>query len=514
MDENGKSINGRRVASNTIMLYVRMLLVMVVSLFTVRVILSVLGEEDYGIYNVVGGIVLMFSFLSRTLASASQRYFAYEIGRKDEIKLSETFDITLSLYIIFVCVILVIAESSGLWFVNNKMTIPVERMTAVNIIYQFSIVSFCVSILATPYQAMIIAREKMNIYAYVGIIEALMGLGFAYVLTFISFDSLILYGALIMGGSFITNGIYFFYSRYKYPESKYSRYWNPTLAKEIVSYSGWNMYGAVANVIRSHGINILINLFFNPVINAARGLAYHVNNAVSSFASNFYTAVRPQLTKSYAEGNRQGVNKLVDSTSKLSYYLILIIAAPLMVFADQVLSIWLVDVPEYTSLFMNLTVVVAMIDAISNPLMTLVQATGKVKLYQLLIGSLLLLNLPISWVLLKLGFSPEYTMYVAIILSFLSLLARLLVLKWVVDFPVIAFCKNTLLRMIISTAFCYLVAFLGKMYIYNCRHSLLSLLISIFTIVIINSVALVVVGFNKGERAGIKQISYSIFKKH
>lgn len=513
MAGNDNSINGRRVASNTIMLYLRMLLVMVVSLYTVRVVLNVLGEEDYGIYNVVGGIVLMFSFLSRTLASASQRYFAFEIGRKDNGKLSETFDITLTLYIVFVGIILVFAETLGLWFVNNKMTLPSERMHAVNIIYQFSIVSFCLSILATPYQAIIIAREKMNIYAFVGIAEALLSLCFAISLSYASCDSLILYGALVMCGSFITNGIYFTYAVRKYSESRYSRYWSSALAKEIVSYSGWNMYGAVANVVRSHGINILINVFFNPVINAARGLAYQVNNAVSSFASNFYTAVRPQLTKSYAEGNMQGVNILVDSSSKFSYYLILIIAAPLMVFAEQVLSLWLVDVPQYTALFMNLTLIVAMIDAISNPLMTLVQATGKVKTYQLIIGSLLLLNLPISWILLKKGFSAEYTMYVAIFLSLLSLYARLLVLKHLVSFNIFSFFKNTMFRMLISTAVCYGTAILSKRIIFNQWQSTVSLFVSVIVIVLLCTLMLLFLGFNKRERSWIKQIVVSFIRK-
>lgn len=513
MEVSDNSINGRRVASNTIMLYLRMLLVMVVSLYTVRVVLNVLGEEDYGIYNVVGGIVLMFSFLSRTLASASQRYFAFEIGRKDYLKLSKTFDITLTLYVLFVLIIIVFAETIGLWFVNNKMTLPVERIKAVNVIYQFSIVSFCLSILATPYQAIIIAYEKMNIYAFVGVAEALLSLCFAISLSYASCDSLILYGALVMCGSFITNGIYFVYSIRNYPESRYSRFWNSILAKEIISYSGWNMYGAVANVIRSHGINILINVFFNPVINAARGLAYQVNNAVSSFASNFYTAVRPQLTKSYAEGNMQGVNRLVDGSSKFSYYLILIIAAPLMVFAEQVLSIWLVDVPQYTSLFMNLTIIVAMIDAISNPLMTLVQATGKVKGYQLIIGSLLLLNLPISWILLKNGFSAEYTMYVAISLSLLSLYARLLVLGRIISFKIISFIKNTLFRMIISTVACYGTALLIKHLVFNQLPNTFLLLCSVIIIVFVNSIILLFLGFNMEERTWIWHLFFSYFKR-
>lgn len=507
------SINGKRVAQNTIALYIRMFLVMVVSLYSVRVVLAVLGEEDYGIYNVVGGIVLMFSFLGRTLASASQRYFSYDLGKKDYEHLGNVFDITFILYMFFIVVICVIAESLGLWFLHNKMTIPDERMHAAELIFHFSVVSFIITIFATPYQALIIAHEKMNIYAAVGIVEAFLNLLFAVLLQFFGCDSLVLYGGLVMIGALITNGIYVAFSYQKYPECHFNHYWNLTLAREIVLYSGWNMYGAIANVIRSHGINILINVFFNPIINAARGLAFNINNAISSFASNFYTAVRPQLTKSYAEGNEQGVYILVDASSKLSYYLILVIAVPLIVFAEQILSLWLENVPKYTPLFMQLTIIVAMIDSISNPLMTLVQATGEVKKYQLIIGTLLLLNLPMSWILLKLGFFADVTMYVAIGIAVISLMARLRILRKLINFPVISFVKDTLLKMFLNSICCFILAFLVRMFLFKPNPDFLHLCFSVILIVVLTMILTFFIGFNKEEMAYIKSFSSNIIEK-
>ena len=253
--------SNKTIAKNTLLLYLRMALTMLVSLYTVRVVLNVLGEVDYGIYNVVGGIVVMFAFLSRTLASASQRYFAYELGRGDYEKLNNVFNLTLILYVLVIVIIIVLAETLGLWFLHAKMTIPEDRMSAAEMIYQFSIVSFCFTILMTPYQALLIAREDMNVYAFVGVLEAVLYLAVALSLKVIPFDHLIVYGAFMTGAALIVNSIYYIYSRLKYPESRFKKYWDPKLAKEISSYSGWNIFGAIANVLRSQGINILINIF-------------------------------------------------------------------------------------------------------------------------------------------------------------------------------------------------------------------------------------------------------------
>ena len=335
-----------RIAKNTMYLYIRMALTMIVSLYTVRVVLNVLGEVDYGIYNVVGGIVVMFSFLSSTLASASQRYFAFELGRQNTQKLSNVFNLTLYLYLLVVCIVVLLSETIGLWFLNTKINIPIERMVAAKYVYQFSVFSFCYSLVMTPYQALLIAREDMNVYAFVGVLESILYLAVAFLIKAIKFDHLIIYGLLILIVRITTQSIYIIIAYKRYPESHIKWYWDSYLVKDMASYSGWNLLGAIANVARSQGINILISMFFSPAINAARGLAHQVSGTLNSFASNFYTAVRPQVTKRYAMGDENSTNSLIFSSSKFSYYLILFLAASVIVYVGPILQLWLVKVPQ------------------------------------------------------------------------------------------------------------------------------------------------------------------------
>ena len=477
-------------------------IVMIISLYTARVVLNVLGEDDYGIYNVVGGVVVMFSFLSRTLASASQRFFAFELGRGDYDKLNKIFNINLLLFAIVVSVVLFLAETVGLWFLHVKMTIPVDRVYAADWVYQFSVFSFCTNLIAIPFQASIIAREKMNVYAFVGIVEAFLNLVFVLSLKFMfwGIDSLIIYGALMLVVHIIANGIYIVVARKRFSETKIKLYWEKKQVLEILSYSGWNLFGAVAGIVRSQGINILINVFFPPAINAARGLSYQVNNALNLFASNFYTAVRPQVTKYYAQGDKQSTLSLVFSSSKLTYYLLLLFAVPVMVFAHEALDIWLVDIPNYTELFLVLVIIIGLIDSISNPLMTLAQATGKVKIYQAVVGSIIILNLPLSWFLLASGFPAEATMYVAIVIAVLALLSRLIILKKIVDFPVLRFCKTVLVRLSFATIVTLILSLIIKFSVYNVYSNNLLLFVAISLSVLVTFIAVVLVGLNSRER--------------
>lgn len=482
------------------MLYIRMGLVMLISLYVSRVVLKVLGENDYGIYNVVGGVVVMFSFLSRTLASASQRYFAFELGRGDHEKLNRIFNINLLLFCVVVGIIIILAETVGLWFLHNKMTIPAERMYAANWIYQFSILSFCTNLIAIPYQAVIIAREKMHFYAFVGIMEALLNLTFALLLSLLdwSVDRLIVYGALMLLVHVITNSSYVMVSRKHFEETKLKYYWEKEQVREIVSYSGWNLFGAIASVVRSQGINLLINVFFNPAINAARGLSYQVNNALNQFASNFYTAVRPQVTKYYAQGDKSATFSLVFSSSKFCFFLLLIGAVPVLTFPHEVLDIWLVDIPKYTELFVVLVIIIGLIDSISNPLMTLAQAMGRVKVYQAVCGSIIILNLPVSWLFLYWGYSAEATMYVAIIIAVIALIARLVILKSMIDFPLLDFFMKVLLRLVLTTMFSLLFSFLIK---YCCNSEVIIVrVVLLLCSVVTTALSIILIGLNKYER--------------
>ena len=451
------SENSKRIAKNTLLLYFRMLLTMLVSLYTVRVVLNTLGILDYGIYNVVGGVVVMFSFLSNTMASASQRFFAFELGRNDIAQLKKTFSLTVTIYFLIAFIVVVLAETVGLWFVNFKMVIPIERMVAANWIYQFTILSFVVTILTIPYDAAIIARENMKVFAYVSIIEVTLKLAIVYLLVLFSIDKLKLYAFLMFIASCIVSSIYIIISKRKYEECKFQLYWDKKLFNTLISYSGWNLFGSVAGVLNNQGVNILLNMFFGPIVNAARGIAYQVSTSVNQFVSNFIVAVNPQITKYYAANEKEQMIKLVFQSSKLSFFLLFILSMPVLLETNFILTLWLKIVPEYVILFTRLVIITAMIDSLSYPLMVAAQATGDIKRYQTLVGSVMLLNLPISYCFLKLGFPPQTTMYVAIGVSVVCLFLRLLMLKTLVGLIIRDFVNNVLRKVISVTIFAYIL---------------------------------------------------------
>ena len=448
--ENESSENNKRIAKNTLLLYFRMLLTMLVSLYTVRVVLNTLGVIDYGIYNVVGGIVTMFSFLSGTMASASERYFAFEIGRNNFLQLKNTFSMTMTIYALMAVVILMLAETLGLWFLNTKMTIPSTRMAAARWVYQFSVFSFIVTMLTIPYHASIIAHERMKVYAYVSIIEVTLKLIIVFLLVFFSVDKLKLYAVLIFAVTILVAFIYQGYCKRKFEESKYSFYWERNLFKELVSYSGWNLFGALARVLNNQGINIILNIFFGPVVNAARGIAYQISSVVNQFAINFFTAVNPQIIKYYAANEKDLMLKLVYQSSKFSFYLLLILSMPVLLETNYLLTIWLKIVPEYVVLFSRLVLITILIDSLSNSLITSALATGKIKIYQMVVGGMLLLNLPVSYAFLRFGYPPQSTMYIAIVIAVICLFLRLLLLRKMIGLSMQDFIMKVLTSVFVS----------------------------------------------------------------
>lgn len=416
-----------------------MVLVMLITLYTTRVVLATLGVEDFGIYNVVGGIVTMFSFLSVTMSSASQRFFSYELGRDDNDNLQRVFSITILIYVFIVLLVFLLAETIGLWFLNAKMKIPAERKDAALWVYQFSIFSFLVTIMTTPYNAAIIAQENMKVYAVVSVIDVMLKLFIVYLLLLSNNDKLKLYAVLMFLVTTITQGSYFVYCKCKYKVYQYKFYWNKKIFIDMLSFSGWNMIGAVANVLRSQGINILLNLFFNPVVNAARGIAYQVNSALQSLINNFYTAVRPQIFKSYSSGHLEEMHGLVFKSAKYAYFLMLILTIPLFIEAEDVLSLWLKEVPPSAVLFSRIIMVNALLETFSAPLVNAMQATGNIKMYQLTVSVIYLFNIPISYILLRMGYPPEITMYVNIMLVLISFLPRLILCKRIASLSISKF---------------------------------------------------------------------------
>lgn len=409
---------------------------MAVTLFTSRVILATLGVEDYGIYNVVGGVVAMMGVLNGAMSVSTQRYLTFELGRGDTVRLKQTFSLCLMIFFLLSVIVVVLAETVGLWFLNTQLVIPQERMEAANWIYQFSILSCVSSLIMMPFNAAIIAHERMNIYAYIGIFEVLLKLLIVYLLLIIPADRLVVYGFLFMLSHFIITGIYIGYCWKNYAETRYTWYWEKPLFKELISYSGWNLFGAVSGIMKGQGLNILLNMFFNPAVNAARGIAYQINAAITQFFTNFYTAVRPQITKYYAQGNLADMHKLVFRSSKMAFYLIMLISLPIIIEAHFIVNLWLGQLPEYVVPFTRLIIAISTIDSMASPLMTAAHATGNIKLYQSSVGTMTILNIPISYVFLKFGFSPLTVFYISLVIAIICLFMRLWIVRRLMDFPV------------------------------------------------------------------------------
>lgn len=432
--------NNKRIAKNTLYLYARMLVIMFVSLYTSRIVLKALGVNDFGTYNVVGGVVAMMGLLRGAMSAATTRYITFEIGRNDEAQLKKTFSVSIMIYASICILFLLIAETVGLWFVNTYLNIPEGREVAANWVYQFTIFSVIFEMMAQPYNSLIISHEKMSVYSYVSILEVLLKLLIAYALIYSPFDNLIIYGFLMMCSSIIIQMIYAIYCRRKFPESKFKIFKDKKLFFEMLSYSWWNLFGSASALVKGQGLNILLNVFFTPAVNAARGIAFQINNAISQFSHNFYTAVRPQITKYYAQDDLNNMFKLVFRSSKLSFYLNLMFGVPLIIETPQIIDLWLGQVPDYVVIFTRLIILISLVDAMAHPLMTSIHSTGHVALYQSVVGTLNILNLPVSYVFLKLGYSPVSVFYVSLVITTLSLFVRLAIVKrYIPTFPTIKY---------------------------------------------------------------------------
>jgi O-antigen/teichoic acid export membrane protein/polysaccharide pyruvyl transferase WcaK-like protein len=478
---------------------------MLVSLYTVRIVLNTLGISDYGIYNVVGGIVTLFSFLSGTMASASQRFFAFELGRNDYIRLKQTFSLTFIIYIGIAIVIFLLAETVGLWFLNTQMTIPSERMNAANWVYQFSIFSFIMTVLTIPYNAVIIAREKMKVYAYVSIIDVILKLIIVYLLVLFSFDKLQLYAILTFSVTTIITFIYRTYCKKKFEECTYFFYWDKTKTKEMLSFALWNMIGTIANILRNQGINILLNIFFNPIVNAAQAIAYQINSALTNFTNNFYIATKPQITKLFSSGNIKEMHNLIYRSSKFAFYLMMILSIPLLVKTKYILSLWLANVPEYTVLFVQLVIINSLIEVFSQPLVSGIQANGNMKRYQTTVSIIYLLNLPVSYIILKIGYPPESTIIVSLILILLSFIPRLIICKQIVGISIQEYLIKVFFRVIS-------VFFVVMLFIYWVSKNLPDTLIGLFVIFFLELLVLTIVLLIFGLSASEKKYLFNFIK--
>lgn len=442
------SERNRRIAKNTGMLYVRTLLSMAVSLYTSRVVLNTLGIEDYGIYNVVGGFVTVFAFLNNSMATATQRFLSYEMGQKDFPELAKVFSMSVSIHFIIALVILVLAETIGLWALNTQLTLPEERMEAAKWVYQFSVLAFLVNVVSVPYIAAIIANERMNVFAWLSIIDVSFKLLIVFMIQWVGFDKLKLYAILMCTVTLIVQLIYGVYCRLNFAESKFRFVWDKSLFKTMMSFAAWNLWGNAAVAMHGQGVNILLNIFFGPAVNAARGIAYQVQGAVNGFVQSFQMAINPQIIKSFAANDIKYMHQLIYQGAKYSFFLLFAISLPILLETEIILKLWLKLVPQYTVVFVQLVIVNALIDSMSGVLMVAAQASGKIKLYQGVVGGLILSIVPISYFILTLGYPPEATLYVSITISIMALFTRLIVISPLVNLSIIAYIKNVILRVI------------------------------------------------------------------
>ena len=458
--------NNKRIAKNTAFLYLRMFISMSVSLYTSRVILKTLGVEDYGIYNVVGGVVAMFSFINSTMSTATSRFLTFEIGLDNQERLKDTFNASFWVHVIIAAIVFVLCETIGLWFLNYEMIIPEGRELAANIVFQFSIISTIIGITQVPYNAALIAHEKMDIYAYVEMANVFLRLGILYLLVIFDFDKLILYGILTL---IVSTGIAMFYRIYgasKYKECHIQLKWQWPIIKPMLSFSGWDFFGNMSVTARTQGVSMLLNVFFGPIMNAAAGIASSVQAAVMSFANNVSTAVRPQIIKYYAQGKYKEMEKLINNACRLNFFILSLLTIPLCGEINYILSIWLGDFPKQTPIFCTLILLFNLFANMSFMVVTGIHAYGRIIRPSLINGTLYLLVIPITYFSFKFGgnaWTPYLFNLLAVIFGMLSNVYTLH--KYVHDFSIKTFVLNVLLRAIILLCFGFTIVYIVNIFL-------------------------------------------------
>lgn len=415
-----KTSNNKRIVKNTAFLYIRMLIMLFISFFTSRVILQSLGIVDYGIYNVVGGVVAMFSFFNAALSGATGRFLSYEIGIGNKEKLKKTFQSAFTIHVFIGLIIVILIETIGLWYVKNKLNVPIEKLDAAVIVFHISAITCFLNIIQVPFNATITSHEKMYAFAYISILDAVMKLCIAYLLYMFASNRLILYAILLMCSIIIINFIYIYYCKKNFEECSFSLQVDKSIMLSMLKFSGLDLYGNLSVMVRSQGLNILQNYFFGPIVNASTAVANTVLNAIMGFTDNFLTAVRPQIIKQYATQQYESFQQLVFNSSRYSYFLLLLTTLPLLVEAQYAMGIWLKEVPPYAVIFCQLSIVNNWISILFRPVVISINATGQIKQISIVNGTIYILVLPVSYIMLKLGFGPTIPFILNIVFLFIG----------------------------------------------------------------------------------------------
>ena len=487
----------KRIAKNTLVLYVRMLFTMGISLFTSRVILQTLGVEDYGISSVVGGVISMFTFINAAMVSSTQRYLNFELVRGDANQLRSVFSTSLQIHALIALAIIVLSETVGLWFLNEKLVIPEARLTAAMWVYQCSILSCAVSIMSTPYNAVIVAHEKMSAFAYISILDVSLKLLVVYLLVVLPFDKLIILAILNLLVQLFIRYIYTLYCHRHFPESYFQFRFNKTLFKEMFGFAGWSFWGNLAAILYTQGLNMMLNIFFGPIVNAARGIAVQVQSAVQQFVGGFQTALNPQITKNYASNNLPQMHSLMFRSARFSFLLLFFLSLPVLMETNFILTLWLKTVPDDAVIFTQIMICISLIYTTANPCIIANQATGKVKIYQMVVGGILLLILPISYVVLKLG-APAYSVFIVhFCIESLAQFSRMYMLRKLIHLPLWQYMKNIYIPIVSTVAIAIILPLVVRMQV---AEGWLRFLAVGFTCVLSVGASSYFIGFTKQER--------------
>lgn len=487
----------KRIAKNTLVLYVRMLFTMGISLFTSRVVLQTIGVEDYGISSVVGGVISMFTFINAAMVSSTQRYLNFELVRGDANQLRSVFSTSLQIHALIALAIIVLSETVGLWFLNEKLVIPEARMTAAMWVYQCSILSCAVSIMSTPYNAVIVAHEKMSAFAYISILDVSLKLLVVYLLVVLPFDKLIILAILNLLVQLFIRYIYTLYCHRHFPESYFQFRFNKTLFKEMFGFAGWSFWGNLAAILYTQGLNMMLNIFFGPIVNAARGIAVQVQSAVQQFVGGFQTALNPQITKNYASNNLPQMHSLMFRSARFSFLLLFFLSLPVLMETNFILTLWLKTVPDDAVIFTQIMICISLIYTTANPCIIANQATGKVKIYQMVVGGILLLILPISYVVLKLG-APAYSVFIVhFCIESLAQFSRMYMLRKLIHLPLWQYMKNIYIPIVSTVVIAIILPLVVRM---QFAEGWLRFLAVGFTCVLSVGASSYFIGFTKQER--------------
>lgn len=494
------SSNNKRIAKNTLILYLRMFFLMLISLYTSRLVLQILGVDDFGIYNAVGGIVSMFALLSGSLTNSVMRYLTIELGRDNSKQLEEVFSTSINVMLFLSGILILLGETLGLWFLNAKMNIPDGRMLAANWVYQCSLATFVINLLSIPYNASIISHEKMGVFAYISIFEALLKILLVFLLFYINFDKLVLYAILMLFVAGTIRLIYGIYCKRRFPECTYRKVHDRDLIKGMTSFAGWNFFGHGANVICGQGVNILMNIFFGVTVNAARGIAQQVKGTVYSFVTNFTVALNPQITKSFAIGDFVYMHSLIYRGAKLSYFLMLFLIIPLCYEAELILTLWLGVVPDYAVLFVRLTLIESIINVVNETIVKGLHATGNIKRYMLIVGFVEFSIFPLTFIAFKLGLTVEVAYAISITIYLILMFFRVYLIKNEIGMTYREYNSEVFLRILCVT----LVSLVAPTTIYITMHPSISrLVILLFVSTISTGFSVFFLGLTFNERKKI-----------